>query len=753
MRYISKSIPKIDSQALTSGKPVYTDDLADKNALIVKLLRSPYAHAIIEEIDKTKAEKSEGVEIILTHKDAPKTKYTRAGQSYMETSPYDSLILEEKVKYIGDPVAIIAADTEENAIKAMKLIKVKYNILPELLDMDNALDNEIVIHEGDILNHIDMGYNNSRNLVAKGESYHNEIETELAKSDVVVKGSYKTVANSQAMMETFRSYSYFDYQGKLTVVTSTQVPFHARRALARALELSESKVRIIKPRIGGGFGAKQTHQAEFYPALVTLKTGRAAKIVYTRKETMFATNSRHQMKMNITVGAKLDGHINALQIDTLSRTGAYGEHGAVTVGLSGQKTLPIYNKADASAFNYEVVYTNTMPAGAFRGFGATQGCFAVESAINQLAHELKIDPVTLRLQNIAQKGETLHQYHGETLSSTGMARCIKRGKDLIGWDEKYPCKQISKDKVRSLGMAITMQGSGISGIDSATAEIRLDDNGKYTLMIGSTDMGTGSDTILAQMAAEILECTMDDIIVNGVDTDISPYDPGSYASSTTYVTGGAVVKAAKDMREQILASAYDYLKENIIDFDGETIRSKNKEVSLQNLARELVLGANKRLIAVASNGSPVSPPPMMAGFAEVEIDLGTGQITPINFVAVLDIGQTINHNLATIQCEGGVVQGIGMALYEDIHYTDKGRILEDSFLQYKIPTRLDCGKVTIEFENDKEPTGPFGAKSVGEVCINVSCPAIAHAVFNGTGVWVKDLPITAEKVMLGMKNK
>lgn len=757
MKFVTKSIPKIDSLALTTGKPVYTDDIADKNALVVKLLRSPYAHAIVEEVDTEKAEKSvPGIEIIITHKDCPKTKFTRAGQSYKETSPYDSLILEEKVRYVGDPVAIIAADTEEHALAAMKLIKVKYKVLPAIIDMEKALDSEIIIHEGDIFNHIDMGYDNKRNLVATGENVFGDMEAELKKSDAVVRERYKTVANSQSMMETFRAYSYLDFHGKLTVVASTQVPFHARRTLARALELEESKVRVIKPRIGGGFGAKQTNQAEFYPALVTLKTGKPAKYIYTRKETLYASNSRHQMQMDVTVGAEKNGHINGIGIYTLSRTGAYGEHGAVTVGLSGAKTLPIYNKADASSFKWDVVYTNTMPGGAFRGFGATQGCFAVESAINQLADELNIDPAELRIKNLAEKGDVLHQYYGEVLQSTGMKRCIERGKELIGWDKKYPSYKISDTKVGALGMAITMQGSGISGIDTASVEIKLDDLGNYTLMVGSTDMGTGSDTILAQMAAEILNCTMEDIIVHGVDTDVSPFDPGSYASATTYVTGGAVVKAAKEMVEKIKIAGAELLEEELenIDFDGELITSKNgKSIGRKDLAKELALGTKARLHAMASNGQNISPPPMMAGFVEIEVDLETGEVKPIHFVGVLDIGQCINKNLATIQVEGGIVQGIGMALYEDVHYDERGKIIEDSFFQYKIPTRLDACKMTVEFENDQEPSGPFGAKSVGEVVINSSSPAIAHAVHNATGVWVRELPITAEKIIMGMKEK
>ena len=559
------------------------------------------------------------------------------------------------------------------------------------------------------------------------------------------------------MMETYRAYNYLDHAGRLVVVSSTQIPFHVRRHLSRALDIPSSKIRVIKPRIGGGFGGKQTACVEIFTALVTLKTGKPAKIIYDRKETFTCTTSRHAMKLNVKVGADKDGTIKVIDIDALSDTGAYGEHASTTFGLVGEKTMPMYGKLNAARFKGNVVYTNKTPAGAFRGYGATQGCFAVESTINKLAAKLNMDPVDVRLKNIIKEGETSPAYNKE-LNSVALDRCIKKGKELIKWDEKYPYKEISPTKVRSVGMALTMQGSGIAGIDTASIEIKLNDDGNYTLLTGSTDMGTGSDTILAQMCAEVLETTMDKIVVNSADTDSSPYDPGSYASSTTYVTGMAVVKAATELKNKIVSLGAQRLElsEDFVEFDGEFVKAINgdKEISVLDLAIDMSVGCNKnQLIGYATHGSPVSPPPFIAGFVETEIDKETGKVEIIDYVAVVDCGTVINKNLAKIQVEGGIVQGIGMALYEDVVYTQRGELASNTFMQYKMPTRKDVGNIIVDFEESYEPTGPFGAKSVGEVVVNTPSPAIENAIYNGLGINLNTLPMTPEKVFMAMTNK
>lgn len=559
-------------------------------------------------------------------------------------------------------------------------------------------------------------------------------------------------------METFRTCCYMDTYGRLNVLSSTQIVYHARRILSNALGIPKSKIRVSKPRIGGGFGAKQTVVAEIFPAFVTWKTGKPSKMIFTREESQIASTPRHEMEVTIRLGAMKDGRIRAIDLYTLSNTGAYGEHGPTTVGLSGHKSIPMYGSLDAYRFGYDVVYSNVMSAGAYRGYGATQGIFAVESAVNEMAARLGMDPIAIREKNMVREGQFMPAYYGETANSCALDQCIARAKEMIGWDEKYPYVKTGPHTVRSVGMAMAMQGSGIGGLDVGSVQLKLNDDGFYTLMIGCSDMGTGCDTILAQMAADGLGCEFDDIIVRGVDTDQSPYDSGSYASSTTYVTGMAVVKACESMRKRICeeAAAIMGLKVNEVDFDGETISENDNpehSMTLSDLITSLEAG-NGRMIEVSeSHTSPVSPPPFMAGAAEIEVDLETGKITPINYVAAVDCGTVINTNLARIQTEGGIVQGMGMTLYEDVQYTDAGKMKNRNFMSYKIPTRLDMGNIKVEFESSYEETGPFGAKSIGEIVINTPAPAIADAVYNATGLRFRTLPITAEQVLMGLLDK
>ena len=757
MNIVGKGISKIDGIAIATGKPVYTDDLVMSNALVLKILRSPYAFARIKAIDISQAEKLEGVECILTYKDVPNIRFTSAGQSYPEPSPYDRLILNEIVRYVGDEVAIIAAVDEKTALKAMKLIKAEYEIFEPVLNFEEAEGHRTIVHpEDDLHCNFDIGMKKDKNIVSSQKVEIGDVEEELKKCPVVVEETCYTQAQAHAMMETYRAFSYLDHTGRLVVVSSTQIPFHVRRKLSRALQLPASRIRVIKPRIGGGFGGKQTAVAEIFSAIVTLKTGKPAKIVYERKETFCCSNSRHAMRLKVRLGADREGYIRAIDIRGLSDTGAYGEHASTVFSVAGGKTLPLYNKTKAVRFMGNVVYTNKMPAGALRGYGATQGTFALESAVNKLAEELKMDPAEIRLKNLIKEGETCLTYNGNLLGSSSLHSCIEKGKALIGWNEKYPRRDAGSNKVRAVGMAVTMQGSGIAGIDTASAEVRLNDDGNFTLLIGATDMGTGCDTILAQMAAEVLEISMENIIVNSADTDVSPYDPGSYASSTTYVTGMAVVNAAEDLKKQIMQNGARLLEVSPeeVEYDGKTVRTieGDKAISLEKLAELLVLGTGKlQLVGNATYGSPVSPPPFVAGFAEVEVDKETGKVELLDYVAVVDCGTVINPNLARIQVEGGIVQGIGMAMFEDVRYDERGNLQTNSFMQYKIPCRKDIRNITVAFEESFEPTGPFGAKSIGEVVANTPSPAIAHAVYNAVGVRITSLPVTPEKVFMGMR--
>ena len=753
---INQPVRKKDSMQLLLGKPVYVEDIAPKDALAVKLLRSPHANASVEEINVSGAKKVPGVVDIYTWEDVPKQRFAIAGQTYPEPSPYDRLILDRHVRFVGDVVAIIAAENEKAALKAMKLIKVKYKILEPVLDFHQAKDNEILVHpEEDWLAQVPVGGDARRNLVASEISGDGDVDAVLADCDEVLEHAYHMRSFNQAMMETFRTYTELDRYGRLHVISSTQIVFHVRRILSRALGIPKSKIRVEKPRIGGGFGAKQTAVSEVYPAFVTLKTGRPAQLIFTREESQIAGSPRHEMEVRVRLGADKDGHIRGLDLYTLSNSGAYGEHGPTTVGLSGHKSIPLYTGGlEAFRFGYDVVYTNTMAAGAYRGYGATQGIFALETSVNELAEKLGIDPTVIREKNMLREGMKMPAYYGETANACALDKCMARCKELFHWDEKYPVRDMGNGKVRAAGVAMAMQGSCISNVDVGSATVKLADDGTFNLSIGAADMGTGCDTILAQMVAECMDCSVDDVAVFGADTDASPYDSGSYASSTTYITGKAVEMACAKLKTQlcgIAAGMLDCSTEEVV-FENGRVKQINteKSVSLAEISVKDQVNNDIAAVATASHSSPVSPPPYMVGMVEIELDKDTGEVKILDYVAVVDCGITINPALARIQTEGGIVQGIGHTLFENITYDRNGRPIESSFLQYKVPTRLDMGHLRVEFENSYEPTGPFGAKSIGEIVINTPAPAIAHAIYRATGVWHRELPITPEKILMSM---
>lgn len=753
---INQPVRKKDSMQLLLGKPVYVEDIAPKDALTIKLLRSPHANAIVEEINVSVAKKVPGVVDIYTWEDVPKQRFAIAGQTYPEPSPYDRLILDRHVRFVGDVVAIIAAENEKAALKAMKLIKVNYKILEPVLDFHQAKDNEILVHpEEDWLAQVPVGGDARRNLVASEISGDGDVDAVLADCDEVLEHAYHMRSFNQAMMETFRTYTELDRYGRLHVISSTQIVFHVRRILSRALGIPKSKIRVEKPRIGGGFGAKQTAVSEVYPAFVTLKTGRPAQLIFTREESQIAGSPRHEMEVRVRLGADKDGRIRGLDLYTLSNTGAYGEHGPTTVGLSGHKSIPLYTGGlEAFRFGYDVVYTNTMAAGAYRGYGATQGIFALETAVNELAEKLGIDPTLIREKNMLREGMKMPAYYGETANACALDKCMARCKELFHWDEKYPVRDMGNGKVRAAGVAMAMQGSCISNVDVGSATVKLADDGTFNLIIGAADMGTGCDTILAQMVAECMDCSVDDVAVFGADTDASPYDSGSYASSTTYITGKAVEMACAKLKTQLCEIAAGMLgcsTEEVV-FENGRVKQINteKSVSLAEISVKDQVNNDIAAVATASHSSPVSPPPYMVGMVEIELDKDTGEVKILDYVAVVDCGITINPALARIQTEGGIVQGIGHTLFENITYDRNGRPIESSFLQYKVPTRLDMGHLRVEFENSYEPTGPFGAKSIGEIVINTPAPAIAHAIYRATGVWHRELPITPEKILMSM---
>ncbi len=752
-RSVGKSVRKKDSLQLLLGKPVYTEDIVP-DALVVKLLRSPHANAMVKVIDTSKAKKVPGVVDVYTWEDVPDQRFSNAGQTYPETSPYDRLIIDRHVRFVGDVVAIVAAENEKAAQTALSRIKVEYDVLEPVLDFRTAKDNPVLVHPEDNWHMLcDLGGDNTRNLVGTTSDAGGDIEAVLADCDVVLERTYHTKAYNQAMMETFRTFTQLDRYGRLHVISSTQIVYHVRRILSHALGIPKSRIRVEKPRIGGGFGAKQTAVSEVYPAFVTMKTGRPALCVFSRKESQTCGSPRHEMEIKIRLGANNDGRIRALGVATLSNSGAYGEHGWATVGLTGHKSIPLYTGSlEAFKFDANVVYTNMQPSGAYRGFGATQGQFAVESAVNELAAKLGRDPVELREQTMVREGMAMPAYFGEVANACALDRCMQHCSDMFGWKEKFPVRDMGNGKVRAAGVAMSMQGSGISGIDVGSVTVKLNDDGGYMLLIAAADMGTGCDTILAQMVAEHMECPVDAVSVFGADTDASPYDSGSYASSTTYVTGMAVEKACTQLKERLCAIAAAELGCDAAElrFEGECVRHEatGRTVSLPEIAAKSQCNCRLAPEATAQHSSPVSPPPYMVGMVEIELDRETGVVEVLDYAAVVDCGIPINPALARIQVEGGIVQGIGHTLMEDVTRTPKGAIRESSLFTYRLPTRLDTGRINVEFEHSYEPTGPFGAKSIGEIVINTPAPALAQAIYRATGVWHRELPILPEHILL-----
>ena len=757
MKHVGKGYKKIDSAMILSGRAVYTEDLLPAHALVIKVLRSPHAFARIVTIDTAAAMRVPGVVAIYTYKDVPQRRFTLAGQSYPEPSAYDKLLLEPLVRYVGDEVAFVVAESEKAAKQAMCLIKVTYDVLDPVLDIHTALDHPSVVHpEEDLHYNFPVGGDPKRNLACSYNHVVGDVEGELAKCDYVVEETYFDQAASQTAMETFRTFCTIDQFGRLVCTSSTQIPFHVRRHIAHALDIPASKVRVIKPRIGGGFGSKQTACTELICAFVTWTLKKPAVLILDRKEAMNCSTSRHAREWKVRLGATKDGIIQVIDMVAISDAGAYGTHAFTTFTAGEHKSVPLYNKGKAVRYSSNIVYTNHMPGGAFRGYGATEALWPLECAVTKLAKKMGVDEIELREKNLINVGETSLVYApDEVLESGNLKEAIAKVKAMARWDERPKSWQIDEHHRGGLGIALAFQGSGIANIDNATVEIRLNDEGNYILYTGSTDMGTGSNTVLLQMACEVLGCPMEAMSCYEADTDVVPFDPGSYASSTTYVTGTAAKLAAEELRQKIVQQFATLLETDTanIDFDGLTARTLDdgRTMKTKEMAAKLSVGPTYgQLSATATFGSHTSPPPFMASIAEVSVDTQTGQVVPIEFYSVVDCGTIVNPTLAKVQAEGGIVQGIGMALYEEVRYSQAGQLETNNFMLYKIPDRTDTGKVTVDFVESYEPTGAFGVKSIGEVVINTSCPAIQGAIRNACGAEPTELPMIPEVIFEAM---
>jgi len=764
---VGRSVLKVDALGLACGTGRFVDDMEIAGLAHVRVLRSPHAHARIVDLDTARAEALPGVLAVLTHRNTPRVMRTTAGQGWPEPSPYDYTTFGRKARFVGDRVAAVAAETEEIAAEAVSLIRVEYEELEAVFDPEEALkEGAPVIHdEPDAHVVIPVEYDPARNLAAHVKVQVGDPDAAFAEAELSFFGRFENHYGSHAMLEPPVTICYLDDNGRLVVRTSTQVPFHVRRIVAQALELPVRMIRVVKPRIGGGFGGKQEVMTEPICAMLTWRTGRAVRFGMSREEVFIAARTRHPQVLEMRTAMRSDGEITALDLRTVMNSGAYGSHALTVACNTGSKTIPLFNKVPNLRFEATTAYTNLPVGGAYRGYGATQGYFALGVVVDEMARAVNEDPVEFYRRRHIREGETspIFAALGEgkpgvemTVESCGLDRCMELGAEAIGWEAKRGRQRRRGAYARGVGMVCLMQGSSIPEIDMGAASIKLNEDGSFNLLVGATDLGTGSDTVLAQIAAEVLGVETEAVIVYSSDTDLTPFDVGAYASSTTYLSGAAVEKAARDARRQILAAAAAMTEADVteLDLDGGSVVDQGGATvrSLEQVALHTLYGEDQhQIIGTASHISHRSPPPFSAHFAEVEVDVETGEVRVLEYVAAVDCGTAINPILAEGQTEGSVVNGISYALTERYLFDQRGRMLNPSFGRYKISCSADIPRIATILVPTYEPSGPFGAKSVSEISINGPLPAISNAVFDAVGIRLRTSPFTPERVLAALQ--
>jgi putative selenate reductase molybdopterin-binding subunit len=760
-RTVGKPETKVDAAKLAQGKPVFTADLHIEGMLYGALLTSPHAHAWIKRIDASRARWLAGVHAILTHEDLPRIKYASGGQSYPQPLPYDQVCLDNKVRHVGDRVAVVAAETLEIAEEALHLIDVEYEILPAVLDPEQSmLDGAPMIHDEDDTEGI---FDVQHNIVHHIEAEVGDVEAAFASAEHVFEGEYRTPKQQHAHLEPHVCVTYFDEDDRLVIRTSTQVPFHIRRMVAPLIGFPVKRIRVVKPRIGGGFGNKQELILEDLCSLLTIKTKHPVKMEYTRTQEFTSSRSRHPNILRYKIGIT-NGQLVATDLYLIGDTGAYGSHGLTVQMVGGFKGLTLYNVPN-SRFICDVVYTNKPPAGAFRGYGAMQCEFGIEVLMEEAAEQLGLDVVAFKRANWLKLGEPMYlskalgegrEGFEQRLESSGLEQCVTAGLAATGFYAKREANRAQSGRFRhGIGMSVVIHGSGIAGLDMAAATLKMNDDGSFNLLVGATDLGTGSDTILAQIAAEVLGIPVCDLIVYSSDTDFTPFDKGAYASSTTYISGEAVRKAAAQVRDQIQIHAArmlgDALSEQLILQDRKVLAPDGRSVTLAEVALSSLHQQDQhQIMAVASHMSHKSPPPTAAQFAEVVVDTERGQVEVERLLMVVDCGRVINPLTAAGQVEGGMAQALGFALCEDMLFDKEGHLVNDRFGAYHVLKANEMPVMDVIFVQTDEPSGPFGAKSVAEISIDGVAPALVSAIHDATGVWIRELPATPERVQCAL---
>ena len=776
LQQVGKPARKVDARKLAQGKPAFTDDIEFRGMLVGKLLLSPHAHALIKRIDASRARALPGVHAVLTHEDLPRVPYTTAGQSDPEPGPHDNYSLDTKVRFVGDRVAAVAAETEEIALKALELIEVEYEPLPAVFDPRESMkEGAPVLHDEPESWHIE---DKTRNLAAVIDWEVGDVEAGFAQADRIFEATYYSPKVQQTPLEPHVVVTWWNEDDRLVIRTSTQVPFHARRILAPVLGLPEKRIRVIKPRIGGGFGVKQEVLIEDICAHLTIATGRPVRLEYTREEEFYASRSRHPMYLTLKTGVTRDGKIVANQMHALSDTGACGAHAMTVAGNTGHKAMSLYNAPNIK-FRADVVYTNTPPSGAYRGYGVPQGFWAVEQQMEWIAREMGWDPLEFRLNNAIKSGDEHpaskawsegREAAPEFIQSCGLAECVEQGAKAIRWHERFgnPAWHQVPGKPhlrRGIGVAAVMQGTAIPRLDMGAASIKINDDGSFNLLVGATDLGTGSDTVLTQMAAEVLGCAPEDFITYSSDTDFTPFDKGAYASSTTYISGRATVLAAEKVAAQMREVAARMLNqqdenappiapEDIVLRDRAAHAPDGRSVTHRAIAlNSLHHEHQQQIMATASYVSPDSPPPFAAQYVTVTLDTETGQFTVDEMVMAVDGGVIVNPVTASGQIEGGMVQALGYGHCEEMAFDAQGGMTNPQFGPYKIYRADEMPEMGVIFVETYEPSGPFGAKAVAEIPLDGVGSALANALYDAAGIRMTHGPLLPERVWRALRQQ
>ena len=780
LRIVGKAQLKVDGPKLARGEKAFVEDMVEPGSCYLKMLRSPHAHAYISNIDTSRAEKLPGVVFILTYKNCPDIYYTQAGQGFPEPSPYDRKIMGRKLLHVGDRVAAVVAESPEIAERAIKKIKVQYDVLEPVFTIDDAmapgapivrnaeieyvhgtpkdLDNSnIDPREGKIIYRFPIGADPRKNLAASAEGGIGNIQKGFAKADVILERVYETAQVHCTPLEPHIVYTRMDGD-RLIIHASTQTPWCVRRIVARALEISENKIRVIKERVGGGFGSKQDVLLEEVAAYLTWTTGRSILYRYTREEDFIASSTRHPMKIKVKLGAKKNGRLTAIFMDVKANTGPYGNHCLTVPTNAVSKSMPLF-LCDNVAFEVQSYYSNIPPTGAYQGYGAPQGSFALQTAMAELAAELEMDQLELIEKNRVREGVMLEilkclgegrEGKPERVASCGLEPALKKGAELIKWGQKE--ESDDPDVKIGQGVVIVQQGSGLPGLDSASAVIRMLGDGTFTLLIGGADLGTGLDTLAVKVAAECLCTDMSNISIISGDTDATPFDTGAYASSGTFFSGNAALAAAKLMKEKILEVAADMLKEDKQDLQMAYpgfVKGKKGSITYQKIETFSEKGTGGgQLVASASFTTEDSAFPYGAHFCQVAVNTRTGEVKIRKYFALQDCGTPINPELATGQIHGGVLKAIGHSLYEEMILDETGGCLNASLKDYKVPMINDLPEdFRAELVFTEDPFGPFGGKSVGEISSNGAAPVIAIAIHDAIGIWIRKWPFRPEKIL------